>query len=285
MHLVLIDGSGYIFRAFHALPPLEGPHGTPVNALYGFTSMLTRLLESHTGTHLAVVFDAARRTFRHEIFACYKSNRPPIPDDLQPQLRLIRDAVRACGAASVELAGFEADDLIASYCRAAVERGWTATIVSSDKDLMQLIRPGVGMLDAMKNKPIGLDDVVAKFGVLPEQMVDLQALVGDTADQVPGVRGIGPKRAAQLILEFGDLDAVLEATQDMKPSAIRAALIDGASQARLSRELVRLRDDVPLPLALDALACHDPDPVELRRWLASWGFVSLITNLGLAEAA
>jgi DNA polymerase-1 len=285
MRLILVDGSGYIFRAFYALPPLDAPDGTPCNAVYGFTSMLSRTLGSHTGTHFAVIFDAARRTFRHEIYDQYKANRSPTPDALRPQMPLIREAVRACGVPSIELVGWEADDLIAAYCRAATEQGGSAIVVSSDKDLMQLLRPGVELLDPLKYRPIETADVVAKFGVLPEQLIDLQALIGDKVDNVPGVAGIGPKHAARLILEYGDLDAVLDAAPDMKPSAVRAALIAQADQARLSRELVRLRDDAPLPLPLDALAAREPDPDKLRAWLARMGFVTLIEQFGLAQAA
>src|SRR5277367_3753983 len=259
MHLVLIDGSGFIFRAFHALPPMTRPDGTPVNAVFGFTNMLARLLKDHTGTHIAVIFDAGRLTFRNRLYEAYKAHRPPAPEELIPQFILTREATEAFGVPAIELADWEADDLIAAYALAAETAGWRTTIVSSDKDLMQLIRPGVIMLDPLKQKPIGPAEVMEKFGVPPEKEIEVQSLIGDSTDNVPGVPGIGPKGAAQLIVEYGDLETVLAAAPAMKPSKRRDMLIEHAEKARISRELVRLREDTPLPVPIDTLGPRDPD--------------------------
>ncbi len=280
-HLLLIDGSGFIFRAFHALPPMTRPDGTPVNAVFGFTNMLARLLKDHAGTHIAVIFDAGRLTFRNRLYDKYKAQRPEPPEELRPQFALVREATEAFNVPAIELADWEADDLIASYARAAVASGVRATIVSSDKDLMQLIRDGVDMQDPLKQKSIGLPEVMEKFGVPPDKLVEVQALMGDSADNVPGVPGIGPKNAAQLIQEFGDLEAVLAAAPAMKPSKRRDNLIAFAAEARMSRELVLLRDDVPLPLPFEALAVREPDPAKLSAWLLAQGFRSTLTRLGL----
>ncbi len=281
VHLVLIDGSGFIFRAFHALPPMTDAEGTPVNAVFGFANMLSRLLRAHKGTHLAVIFDAGRETFRNRLFPAYKAQRPPPPDELVPQFALVREAAQAFGAPAIELADWEADDLIASYARAAVAAGGTANIISSDKDLMQLIRPGVTMQDPIRETEIGLEAVMQKFGVGPDRLIDAQALIGDPVDNVPGVPGIGPKTAAQLILEFGDLEAILAAAPAMKPGKRRDMLMQHAEQARMSRRLVTLRDDAPLPLPLDALAVRAPDPATLAGFLGRYGFRSLISRLNL----
>ena len=277
---MLVDGSGFIFRAFHALPPMTRPDGTPVNAVFGFTTMLWRLVREHAGSHLVVIFDAGRTTFRNRLYDQYKAHRPPEPEELVPQFPLVREATDAFGVPAIELADWEADDLIAAYAAAAQEAGGTALIVSSDKDLMQLIGPGVSMLDPIKQQPIGADEVVAKFGVLPGKMIDLQALIGDSTDNVPGVPGIGPKRAAELLGEYGDLDHVLAAAPGMKPGKRRDALIAHADLARLSRELVRLRADAPLPMPLAALTAHQPDPARLRAFLEAQGFRSLLARLG-----
>jgi DNA polymerase-1 len=280
-HLILIDGSGFIFRAFHALPPMTRPDGTPVNAVFGFTNMLSRLLKDHVGTHFAVIFDAGRFTFRNRLFDQYKAQRPEPPEELRPQFALVRDATAAFGVPAIELADWEADDLIASYARAACEIGGRTTIVSSDKDLMQLIRPGVDMLDPIKQKPIGPAEVMEKFGVAPGKLVEVQALMGDSVDNVPGVPGIGPKNAAQLITEFGDVEAVLAAAPAMKPSKRRDMLITHAADARISRQLVQLRDDVPLPLPLAELVAREPDRTRLAGWLLAQGFRSTLLRLGL----
>src|SRR3984957_19389588 len=284
MHLVLIDGSGFIFRAFHALPPMTRPDGTPVNAVFGFTNMLARLLKDHTGTHIAVIFDAGRLTFRNRLYDAYKANRPPAPEELVPQFILTREATEAFGVPSIELTDWEADDLIAAYASAAERAGGKTTIVSSDKDLMQLIRPGVIMLDPIKQKPIGPPEVMEKFGVTPDKVIEVQALIGDSTDNVPGVPGIGPKGAAQLIGEYGDLETVLAAAPSMKPSKRRDMLIEHADKARISKELVTLRADAPMPLALDALVVKQPDHAVLGAWLAAQGFKSTITRLGLGTS-
>jgi DNA polymerase-1 len=285
LHLILIDGSGFIFRAFHALPPMTRPDGTPVNAVFGFTNMLAKLLKEHVGTHIAVIFDAGRLTFRNRLYDAYKAHRPPAPEELIPQFALVREATDAFGVAGIELADWEADDLIAAYTLAATKNGGMVTIVSSDKDLMQLIRPGVDMLDPIKQKTIGPAEVMEKFGVTPDKMVEVQALIGDSTDNVPGVPGIGPKGAAQLINEFGDLEAVLAAAPGMKPSKRRDMLIEHADKARISRELVLLREDTPLPLSVEALRVREADRSALVAWLAKQGFRSTIARLGLDAPA
>jgi DNA polymerase-1 len=259
------------------------PDGTPVNAVFGFTNMLAKLLRDHVGTHLAVIFDAGSKTFRNRIYDQYKAHRPPPPEDLIPQFALVRDATDAFGVPAIELDDWEADDLIASYAKAAIEAGGTAMIVSSDKDLMQLLRPGVEMLDPMKQKAIGHAEVMEKFGVGPEKLIEAQALIGDSVDNVPGVPGIGPKTAAQLLNEFGDLEGVLAAAPTMKPSKRRDLLIEHADKARLSRVLVTLRDDVPLPQPLEALHPREPNPGKLVAWLTAQGFRSTISRLGLED--
>ncbi|MBN8902010.1 MAG: DNA polymerase I, partial [Rhodospirillales bacterium] len=285
LHLVLIDGSGFIFRAFHALPPMSRPDGTPVNAVFGFTNMLAKLLREHVGTHLAVIFDAGRVTFRNRLYDDYKAHRPPPPDELIPQFALVREATAAFGVPAIELEDWEADDLIAAYAKDTVERGGQVTIVSSDKDLMQLIRPGVEMLDPIKQKPIGPVEVMEKFGVTPDKMVEVQALIGDTTDNVPGVPGIGPKGAAQLINEYGDLDAVLAAAPGMKASKRRDMLIEHAERARISRILVKLRDDAPLPVPVPELGVREPEKPSLASFLKAQGFRSIVTRLGLDGSA
>jgi DNA polymerase-1 len=286
-HVYLIDGSGYIFRAFHALPPLTRPSdGLPVGAVHGFCAMLWKLLrESKTSeapTHIAVIFDASEKTFRNEIYQDYKAHRPPAPEELVPQFPLIRDAVQAFNVACVEQQGFEADDLIATYARLVVDAGGDVTIVSSDKDLMQLVRPGVVMLDAMKAKKIGCEEVMEKFGVPPEKVVDVQALAGDSTDNVPGVPGIGVKTGAELINEYGDLDALLERASEIKQPKRREKLIEFADQARLSRELVRLKDDVDTGIPVDALGVHDPHPEELLGFLRLMEFSTLTRRISEA---
>jgi DNA polymerase-1 len=284
-NLVLIDGSGFIFRAYHALPPMTRPDGTPVNAVFGFTNMLAQFLKDHTGSHIAVIFDAGRYTFRNRLYEAYKAHRPPAPEDLIPQFALVREATEAFGVPAIELPDWEADDLIAAYARAVTDMGGQATIVSSDKDLMQLIRPGVTMLDPMKRKPIGLPEVMEKFGVAPEKMIEVQALIGDSTDNIPGVPGIGPKGAALLVNEFGSLEAVLAAAPSMKPSKRRDSLIEHADKARISYELVRLREDAPLPRPIDSLIVKEPDRAVLTTWLAAQGFRSTIARLGLEMPA
>ena len=277
-HLTLVDGSGYIFRAYHALPPMTRPDGTPVNAVYGFTNMLIRLIDDLESDHLAVIFDSSRVSFRTEIYPEYKAQRPDAPEDLIPQFALIREATKAVGAASMEMEGFEADDLIASYARIAKEAGWKVTIISSDKDLMQLVTDGVDMLDPMKNRPIGPAEVVEKFGVNPDKVIDVQALAGDSVDNVPGVPGIGVKTAAQLIAEYGDLETLLERAEEIKQPKRRQNLIEHAELARISKQLVTLRKDVDVPMELEQLATPDLTNEGLLPFLREQGFRRLIAR-------
>ncbi|MDR3519003.1 MAG: DNA polymerase I [Azospirillaceae bacterium] len=277
--LYLVDGSGFIFRAFHALPPMTRADGTPVNAVLGFTNMLLRLLADLKAQAVAVVFDAKRENFRNRIYPAYKANRPPAPEELVPQFALIREAVEAFCLPSIELEGYEADDLIATYARLGREAGRAVTIVSSDKDLMQLVCDGVRMLDPLKNKPVGYDEIIAKFGVPPERVVDVQALAGDSVDNVPGVPGIGIKTAAQLIGEYGDLDTLLARAGEIKQPKRRQSLIEFADLARISRQLVRLEDHVPIPVPLDQLRIREPDHDKLVSFLRVQGFRSVITRI------
>ncbi len=284
-HLILVDGSGYIFRAFHALPPMSNPQGVPVNAVFGFTQMISRFLTEHRGSHIAVVFDSARTTFRSEIFPDYKAHRPEPPEELKPQFRLIRDATDALGVCKIEQPGFEADDMIAAYAKRFAEDGGRVTIVSSDKDLMQLIRPGVEMLDPIKQRPIREAEVVEKFGVAPDKVVEVQALAGDSTDNVPGVPGIGVKTAAQLIAEYGDLETLLASTARIKQPKRRESLEQNAEKARLSRRLVALDDAAPLPVPVEALEARPPERATLQKFLQDHGFRSILARLGLGEAA
>ncbi|MEH3107760.1 MAG: DNA polymerase I [Sphingomonas fennica] len=283
-HLYLVDGSGYIFRAYHRLPPLTNRHGAPAGAVYGFTTMLWRLVEDlHKAdgpTHLAVIFDASSKTFRNDMYDQYKAHRPPPPEDLVPQFPLIRDATRAFSVPCIEEVGLEADDIIACYARAALAAGWQVTIVSSDKDLMQLIEPGLDLLDTMNNRRIDAAYVEEKFGVPPERLGDVLALMGDSVDNVPGVPGIGPKTASELIRTYGDLEAVLAAAGEIRKPKLRQSLIDHAANARLSRELVRLVCDRPLPEPLDDLAMKGIPDAPLRAFLEDQGFRALLTKLG-----
>ncbi|ARJ64964.1 DNA polymerase I [Magnetospirillum sp. ME-1] len=279
-HVYLIDGSGFIFRAFHGLPPMTRADGTPVNAVYGFTTMLMKLLSDTDADHVAVIFDSSRKTFRSDIYPEYKAHRPPAPEELVPQFPLVREATRAFDLPAIELEGFEADDLIATYARLGLEAGARVTIVSSDKDLMQLVGPGVEMYDPMKNRAIGEAEVREKFGVPPDKVVDVQALCGDSSDNVPGVPGIGVKTAAQLIEEYGDLDTLLARAGEIKQPKRRETLIANAELARISRELVRLRADAPVPVPLAELDVKPPAPDKLAAFCAAQGFKSLMGRLG-----
>jgi DNA polymerase-1 len=283
-HLILIDGSGYIFRAYHALPPMTRPDGIHVNAVFGFCQILSRFLEAHSASHIAVVFDTARVTFRNEFYPQYKAHRPDPPEELIPQFALIREATDAFGVARLELPGFEADDLIAAYARAMEEEGGRTTIVSSDKDLMQLIRASVIMLDPIKQKPIREPEVFEKFGVTPDKVVEVQALAGDATDNVPGVPGIGIKTAAQLINEYGDLETLLARAGEIKQPKRREALIENAEKARISRRLVQLDDKAPLPAAIETLLARSPEPARLAGFFQVQGFRSLLSRLGLGDA-
>ena len=273
--LCLVDGSGYIFRAFHGLPMMTRPDGVPVNAVYGFTTMLMKLLLENKCSHLAVIFDAGRETFRNKIYPEYKAHRPEPPDELIPQFGLIRDTVRAFGVPSIEIPGYEADDLIATYAKLAVADGAEVVIWSADKDLMQLVRPGVSMMDPLKNKSIGPAEVFEKFGVTPDKVIDVQALAGDPTDNVPGVPGIGVKTAAQLLDEYGDLDTLLARAGEIKQPKRRETLLNNAEAALISRQLVRLKDDVPVTEAWADFATCPPDPQQLYHFIDQQGFRSL----------
>ncbi len=279
-HVFLVDGSGYIFRAYHALPPLtRKSDGLQVNAVLGFCNMLWKLMRDmkpeERPTHLAIVFDKSEKTFRTEMYGDYKANRSAPPDDLIPQFALIREAVRAFDLPCLEQAGFEADDLIATYVRQACEVGADATIVSSDKDLMQLVTDCVVMYDTMKDKRIGIADVIEKFGVPPEKVIEVQALIGDTSDNVPGVPGIGVKTAAQLIGEYGDLETLLARAGEIKQEKRRQTLVDNADKARLSKKLVTLDQHVKLDVPIEDLAVHDPDYKLLIAFLKQMEFNTL----------
>jgi len=277
--LILIDGSGYIFRAYHALPPMTRPDGTPVNAVYGFTSMLLKLVDDSEAEYLCVVFDTARKTFRSDIYAEYKANRPPPPEDLIPQFPLIRESVKAFGLPTVEMEGYEADDLIATYAKAAAADGIEVTVVSSDKDLMQLVGDGIALQDPMKGTPIGPDEVMKKFGVGPELVTQVQALAGDSTDNVPGVPGIGVKTAAQLLGEYGDLETLLNRAEEIKQPKRRQNLIENAELARISLQLVTLRDDVPVDRSYDSFELEEPDPDTLIGFLEKQGFKSILARV------
>jgi len=287
-HLYLVDGSAYIFRAYHRLPPLTNVRGEPVGAVYGYTTMLWKLADelnkADGPTHMAVVLDKAGTSFRNHLYDQYKANRPEAPEDLKPQFPMIRDATRAFSLPLIEEENVEADDMIASYTKAALAEGWKVTIVSSDKDLMQLIEPHgdsrVDMLDTMKNARMNRATVEEKFGVGPEKLGDVLGLMGDSSDNIPGVPGIGPKTASKLINEFGDIESVLAAAPEMKKSKMRDNLIEFAEQARLSRVLVTLREDCPLPDTLDSFLIQDIPDAPLREFLSHHGFNSLLRKLG-----
>jgi DNA polymerase-1 len=291
-HLFLVDGSGYIFRAYHALPPLtRKSDGLPVGAVAGFCNMLWKLLRDARNTdlgiaptHFAVIFDYSSKTFRNELYTEYKANRSEPPEDLIPQFGLIREATRAFDLPCLEMEGFEADDLIATYCRLACEAEADTTIVSSDKDLMQLVGPTVRMYDPMKDRRIGIPEVIEKWGVPPEKMIDLQALTGDSVDNVPGVPGIGPKTAAQLLEQFGTLDVLLERAGEIKQEKRRQSLIDNADKARISRDLVTLKNDVAVTEGLDDFVLQPPNGPKLIGYLKTMEFTTLTRRVAEATA-
>ncbi len=286
MRLYLVDGSGFIFRAFHALPPLtRKSDGLPIGAVSGFCNMIWKLLvdmkaSAEAPTHLAVIFDHSEDTFRNTLYDKYKAHRPPPPEDLVPQFPLVRDATRAFGVPCIELPGYEADDLIAAYACKVRDLGGEVVIVSSDKDLMQLVDERVTMLDTMKNLKIGIPQVFDKFGVTPDKVVDVQALCGDSVDNVPGAPGIGIKTASALINEYGDLDTLLARASEIKQDKRRQTLIDFADQIRLSRQLVQLDCDTPLPEAIDALHVRDPDGPTLQAFLELMELRTLARRIG-----
>ncbi|SHG92042.1 DNA polymerase I [Cognatishimia maritima] len=283
-HLHLIDGSAFIFRAYHALPPLtRKSDGLPIGAVAGFCNMLHRYVEANTGpdapTHVAVIFDYSGKSFRNDLYDQYKANRPPAPEDLVPQFPLTRDATRAFNIACKEIEGFEADDIIATLACQAREAGGRCTIISSDKDLMQLVGDGVEMLDAMKNKRIDRDGVIGKFGVGPERVVDVQALAGDSVDNVPGAPGIGIKTAALLINEFGDLETLLDRAAEIKQPKRRQTLIENREQIELSKTLVQLDCEMELDFTLESLEVRDPVGEELMQFLAEMEFRTLAKRM------
>ncbi len=283
-HLHLIDGSAFIFRAYHALPPLtRKSDGLPIGAVSGFCNMLQRYVEGNQGanapTHVAVIFDKGSHTFRNDLYDQYKANRDEMPEDLRPQMPLTREATRAFNIACEEIDGYEADDIIATLAVQAREAGGSVTIISSDKDLMQLVGDGVDMFDAMKNRTIDRDGVFEKFGVFPERVVDVQALAGDSVDNVPGAPGIGIKTAALLINEFGDLETLLERAEEIKQPKRRETLINHADQIRLSKQLVTLDANTPLGFTLDDLEVRDPDPEVLLGFLKEMEFRTLTRRI------
>ena len=283
-HLHLIDGSGFIFRAYHALPPLtRKSDGLPIGAVSGFCNMLYKFVEDQKGidapTHVAVIFDAKGKTFRSDIYPDYKANRPPAPEDLVPQFPLTRDATRAFNLSCIEQAGLEADDIIATLATQARDRGGRVTIISSDKDLMQLVGNGVDMLDAMKNKRIDSDGVFEKFGVKPDRVIDVQSLAGDSVDNVPGAPGIGVKTAALLINEYGDLESLLERASEIKQPKRKDTLINFAEQIRISRDLVTLKVDADIEISLEELEVKEPDSTELLKFLNEMEFRTLTNRI------
>ena len=293
-HLYLVDGSAYIFRAYHRLPPLTNPEGTPVGAVYGYTTMLWKLAEdldkADGPTHLAVVLDKSSQSFRNEIYDQYKANRPDPPEDLVPQFPLIRDATRAFSLPLIEEPDVEADDMIASYARAAASKGWDVTIVSSDKDLMQLIGTSeqggtIDMLDTMKSARIGPAEVKEKFGVGPELVGDVLALMGDSVDNIPGIFGVGPKTATKLIQDHGSLTAALDAAPEMKKSKLKERLLEHRADAELSRILVTLKEDCDLPIAIDDMELGKIPPEPLVAFLTDHGFTSLLRRIDSGGSA
>ena len=283
-HLHLIDGSAFIFRAYHALPPLtRKSDGLPIGAVSGFCNMLQKYVEDNAGpeapTHVAVIFDKGSHTFRNDLYDLYKANREAMPEDLRPQIPLTRRATEAFNIACKELEGYEADDIIATLARQAREAGGRVTIISSDKDLMQLVGDGVEMLDAMKNRRIDRDGVLEKFGVYPDRVVDVQALAGDSVDNVPGAPGIGIKTAALLINEFGSLEELLDRAEEIKQPKRRQTLIEKREQIELSKRLVQLDAETPLSFGLDDLEVRDPDPEVLLGFLAEMEFRSLTKRI------
>lgn len=277
--IALIDGYGFVFRAYHSLPPLTRSDNTPVGAVYGFTNMLIKLLAGLDVSHAAVVFDSGSKTFRNDIFPAYKTNRPPCPEDLKPQFAIVRQAAESLNLAILEKVGFEADDIIATITKKSEAEGYETLIVSSDKDLMQLVNKNIFMYDAMKNKFIGIPEVTEKFLVGPEKVLDILSLMGDASDNVPGVRGIGPKTAAELIQQFGNLENIFSHLDEIKQEKRRQLLSDGVENAKLSKSLIRLKEDVELGISLDDLAVKTIDPHKLISFLNQQGFRSLIARV------
>ncbi len=284
-HLYLIDGYGFVFRAYHSLPPMSRNDGTPTNAVYGFTNMLLTLKQraiNEGASKILIAFDAGSKTFRNDIYPEYKANRPPAPEDLIPQFPLIHEAAKALNLPAVSIVGYEADDIIATYSKQASNLGYKVTIVSSDKDLMQLVNDKVEMYDAMKKKTIGQNEVAEKFGVTPNRVLDVLAMMGDSSDNIPGIPGIGPKTAAELVNLYGDLESVLANASEIKQNKRRENIIEFADQARLSYKLASLCFDVPMDIAIDNLGVKELDGPQLIEFLDKQGFKSLIAKIGHA---
>ena len=279
--LILIDGSAYIFRAYYGLPPMNRADGTPINAVFGFTNMLVKLIEDYRDDKMIVVFDAARENFRNEIFRDYKANRGETPEDLIPQFKIIRECVDAFKIPQIEIEGYEADDIIASYCKLAAKQKIDSIIVSSDKDLMQLVNKNVSMLDPMKNKTIGIDQVVEKFGLPPEKVIQIQALTGDKVDNIPGAPGIGPKTALTLIEEFGDVQSLIKNAIQIPQEKRRNVILENKDDILISLELVKLKKDIDLPINIDEIHTYSSiDKNELLpNFLSTQGFKSIAERL------
>lgn len=283
--LYLIDGSGYIFRAYYAMAysggaKMTNPDGTPIAAVYGFTNMILKLINEHSHAAIAIIFDAGRNTFRNDIYEDYKANRDETPEDLIPQFPIVREATEALGLPAVDLDGYEADDLIATYAKQAASKGLKVKIISSDKDLMQLVDDNIHIFDPMKNIEVDAAGVVEKFGVTPDKVIDVQALAGDSSDNVPGVPSIGIKTAATLINEYGSLEELLERTEEIKQPKRRQVLTENAEMARISKQLVTLVTDAPVPVPLENFIKHDPDLPDFKAFLEKQGFKSLLTRMG-----
>jgi len=280
--LILIDGSGYIFRAYYALPPMSRKDGTPVNAVFGFTNMLVKLIEDYSNEKLIVIFDAARENFRNKIYPQYKANRGETPEDLIPQFDLIKKSVQAFNIPQLELEGFEADDIIATYTNLAQKLNIPSLIVSSDKDLMQLVNDDVEMLDPMKNKRIGINEVVEKFGVKPDKVIQIQALTGDKIDNIPGAPGIGPKIAAELIKQFGNIEGLIKNVNDIKQEKRKKTIQESKEDIRISLELVKLDKNVKLPISIEKIIPYKKiqnSSEDINKFLLEQGFKAIIQRL------
>ena len=277
--IALIDGYGFVFRAFHALPPMTRVDGTPIGAVYGFTNMIIKLLANLDASHIAIVFDSGSKTFRNDIFPEYKANRPPCPDELKPQFSIIREVAEALNLSILERVGFEADDLIATVAKQASRKGFEVLVVSSDKDLMQLVDDQVTMYDAFKNKNITAKEVEAKFSVKPCQVLDVLSLMGDASDNVPGVRGIGPKTAAELINKYETLENLLDNLAEIKQEKRRQLLIDGSEKAYLSKKLISLCETIPISDNMDDYLLKNIDGEKLVNFLEKQGFMALVARV------
>lgn len=280
MHLYLIDGTAYIYRAFFALPPLSNARGLPTNAAYGFTNMLLKILRERAPGHMAVVFDAGGETERHREFEAYKAERPPMPDALAPQIPYIYRIVEAYQVPTLMEEGYEADDIIATVATGAAREGFTVTIVSGDKDLFQLVNPAIEVYDPMRDKTYRVQEIQERYGVPPEALTELMSLTGDAVDNIPGVPGVGEKTASVLIQEFGTVENLLGSLDRVKRPKLREALKENAEQIRMNRSLVTLRTGLPLSVTAEALQRHPPDEERLRTLFEELGFVRLLGSLG-----